>query len=178
MKIALLAWGSLLWEPNEIKIASIWFTTGPILPLEFSRVSGNKKLTLVIDDKSGNNVTTFYATSAFKVLSEAVENLRERENASIDNIGSLERDGPAVNVPRPIAEWLMRSDCDAVVWTSSPPNFEEALGVCFSINAALNYLDSLDAKTRAGAIEYFEKTPPQINTPLRTKLGADRKSAA
>lgn len=54
MKIAILAWGSLIWDdnwPEFDKQRGEWLKDGPILPLEFSRVSASrdKALTLVID---------------------------------------------------------------------------------------------------------------------------------
>lgn len=53
MKIACLGWGSLIWNPGDLKIKTEdWFSGGPILPIEFVRISTDKRVTLVIDEES------------------------------------------------------------------------------------------------------------------------------
>lgn len=39
MKIVCIAWGSLIWEPGPLRVASTWRPDGPVLPLEFVRDS-------------------------------------------------------------------------------------------------------------------------------------------
>ena len=57
MKIAILGWGSLLWDkhPEFDEQHAEWHFDGPRLKIEFSRVSTlrNSALTLVLDTKSG-----------------------------------------------------------------------------------------------------------------------------
>ena len=48
--IACLGWGSLIWDPKDLPIESGWHTDGPHLPVEFTRVSGGERLTLVITE--------------------------------------------------------------------------------------------------------------------------------
>ena len=50
MKIAILGWGSLIWQPKDLKFdANIgWKEKGPILPIEFARISKDGRLALVI----------------------------------------------------------------------------------------------------------------------------------
>jgi hypothetical protein len=52
MKIAVLGWGSLLWEQGVLRLASRWRTDGPWLPIEFARLSDRGRLTLVIHPES------------------------------------------------------------------------------------------------------------------------------
>jgi hypothetical protein len=54
MKIACLGWGSLVWQPRELKIQNKWFSDGPLLPIEFTRKSdkGEGRITLIIDIKA------------------------------------------------------------------------------------------------------------------------------
>src|SRR5262245_16478650 len=78
MKVLILGWGSLVWDPRELKISGGWHLGGPKLPIEFSRVSRDERLTLVIDETNGELVHTRYALSPFD-LSEAQQNMRERE---------------------------------------------------------------------------------------------------
>jgi len=68
VKIAVLGWGSLLWDTESIKgkefekhlercsgLDSLWCEGGPTLRLEFSRVSKSRNgaLTLVLDYDNG-----------------------------------------------------------------------------------------------------------------------------
>src|SRR5208337_2191663 len=50
MKIAVLAWGSIVWERGVLEVAATFMPNGPNLPVEFCRVSGDERLTLVIDE--------------------------------------------------------------------------------------------------------------------------------
>ena len=61
MKIAILGWGSLIWNPRILKVAGDWTLDGPTLPIEFSRISDNDRLTLVIDEMDGTELVTRYA---------------------------------------------------------------------------------------------------------------------
>jgi hypothetical protein len=49
MNIAILGWGSLVWDQRVLPTESEWNSEGPRLPIEFSRVSQDGRLTLVID---------------------------------------------------------------------------------------------------------------------------------
>ncbi len=91
MKIAVLAWGSLVWDPRELHAAAPFAPNGPLLPIEFCRVSGDGRLTLVIDEAFGIVCKTYSAPSAIQSLDEAVENLRGRERmSSAGEVGFVE----------------------------------------------------------------------------------------
>src|SRR5947208_12948807 len=74
MKVIILAWGSLVWSPRALAITSGFEPNGPSLPLEFSRVSGDGRLTLVIDERSGVPCKTYTAASSLAELETAKEN--------------------------------------------------------------------------------------------------------
>ena len=44
MKIAILGWGSLVWDSRQLPHSGEWHTGGPVLPIEFSRVSKDGRL--------------------------------------------------------------------------------------------------------------------------------------
>ena len=77
MKIAILGWGSLIWLPKDLKFDtnSGWKENGPVLPIEFARISKDGRLTLVITP-NGTEVPTLYAVSSFDSLNLAVLNQR------------------------------------------------------------------------------------------------------
>src|SRR6185437_6546516 len=80
VKSAVLAWGSLVWDPRELKVAAPLKADGPLLPVEFCRVSADGLLTLAIDESFGAVCRTYSAPSAFDDLDAAMENLRQRED--------------------------------------------------------------------------------------------------
>jgi len=71
-KIAVIAWGSLVWDKRSLRIADKFECTGPRLPIEFCRISGDGRLTLVIDETNGAECPTYQACSLCvpKTLSE------------------------------------------------------------------------------------------------------------
>jgi hypothetical protein len=173
--IYVLAWGSLIWNPRELKTDGEWQKGGPILPIEFSRKSKRGNLSLVIDEKNGAPVSVRYSKSGFTSLADAVENLRVREEASdTRNMGYVDfRTGEiaaaakghpsAVDI---IRAWGSGKGWDAVIWTALPPNFPEQ-GV-FSPELALRHLELLQGEVRSRAFEYIRRAPEEVVTPVRT----------
>ena len=93
MKIAIVGWGSLIWDKHEFpKIVDGWTVGGPSVPVEFSRVSSSRhrSLTLVIDPMNGVDTPTRYAFSKRTRLKDAICDLRTRENTVYRNIGFVD----------------------------------------------------------------------------------------
>jgi hypothetical protein len=180
MKIAVLGWGSLIWNLGVLKIAGDWMAGGPILPIEFSRISKNGRLTLAVDENDGTDVVTRYAFSAVPELAAAIDNLKEREGAPNRNrIGFVDILHGSVGdctakqhseVCQRIHNWAVRRQLDAVIWTALGPNFFEKRREAFSVDAALRYLSSLDEPTKSMALEYIYKAPSEVKTPLRSAV--------
>jgi hypothetical protein len=179
-RIAILGWGSLLWEPHAEfdKWHDSWKSDGPEIPLEFSRISSSRlgALTLVIDHAHGQATTVSYSMSKRLSLDEALVDLRCREGATLSSIGFVCRGG-AGNRAREektkaaISAWVDRTlDIDAVVWTDLKSNFEEKSGKPFSIDAAISYLQNLNVVAKVKAAEYAWRAPPFVRTPLREAL--------
>ena len=93
-KIAILGWGSLIWEQKDDfnKYIGVWKEDGPILPIEFSRISDSRNgaLTLVIDPDNGYQVRTKYTLSKRENPEDAVCDLRTREGTVIRHIGLID----------------------------------------------------------------------------------------
>ena len=145
MKIAILGWGSLLWDPRiEFDLHHRdWLAGGPELPLEFSGVSKTRAgaLTLVIDEIFGAPCVTRYAFSARKTADEAIADLALRENTSRDWIGYYFPASGESGKPKlrdSVKIWAAKKGFDAVIWTGHPNRFEETTGTPFSIQAALS----------------------------------------
>jgi hypothetical protein len=176
VKIAILGWGSLVWDPQELAYDGIWRTGGPNLPIEFSRISSDGRLTLVIDRNNGQIMPTQYTTSTMTTLAEAVENLRLRESTSIKYIGYIDLQNGTSRLSQTelavqIKPWAQEYGFSAVVWTALPPRFR--IGekeVTYSVNGAIGYLQSLPDHIAERASEYISKAPPEVNTPLRRRL--------
>lgn len=179
MRIAILAWGSLVWDGRDLALAGPFKPSGPTLPLEFSRVSLDRRLTLVIDEDRGASCTSYVATSPYLDLDEAIGNLRRRENMpnaeGIGFVDTLERtrsDAAWERHPRAvlaIENWALRHGYRWVIWTALESNFHEPekAGEPFSVEAALDYLAALPPDRLEKALEYFRKAPPEISSPLR-----------
>ena len=179
MRIAVLGWGSLVWDGRTLALAGAFKPGGPSLPLEFSRVSLDRRLTLVIDEDRGSPCTSHVATSAYLDLDEAIDNLRRRENMpGTDGIGFVdtherrrsdiawERHPRAVLA---IENWAMRFGYRAAIWTALASNFHEPDkgGGPFSVEAALDYLAALPPDRLDQALRYFRNAPPEIRSALR-----------
>jgi hypothetical protein len=181
VKIAVLAWGSLVWDPRELKTAAKFVANGPLLPVEFCRVSQDGRLTLAIDETFGDVCTSYSAPSALDDLDQAIENLRLREGTSASNIGFVEpasdRQSDVAMERHPqvvatIAAWAEASGYDAAIWTALESNFNEPGkgGEPFSVTAAIRYLEALNAKDPAvfaRALAYIRNAPAEVETPVR-----------
>jgi len=86
-RIAILGWGSLIWCPRQLQYEGEWQQGGPVLPIEFSRISSDGRLTLVIDTQRGVDTPTRFVVSSHTDLKSAIENLRDRECTLERNIG-------------------------------------------------------------------------------------------
>lgn len=173
MKIAILAWGSLIERPEPLKLASEWQLGGPKLPVEFSRCSKGERLTLVIDHINGHLVPTQVAISAFINQDDASKNLCKREKTTIENIGFATRSGKSHRSINVIDDWLASSDFDAVIWTALESNFRKIIGESFSVERALKYLRDLPSDSQQTALDYFRIVPKNVITPLRKRLIAE-----
>lgn len=181
MKIAILGWGSLIWQPKQLEFdkAFGWLTDGPILPIEFARISKDGRLTLVIT-KNGSEVQTLYTISNYEILDEAVLNLAVREGSGRRSIGSYNKTtnqfSPAGFLfKQNILDWITETDIDAIIWTNLGENWNiknEKGDVIRQIQPEnrIDYLNELKENTSALAEEYIRKIPIQIKTKYRTLI--------
>jgi hypothetical protein len=181
VRIALLGWGSLIWDKGELPLKSEWKDDGPEIPIEFSRISSSRDgaLTLVIDPENGAWVSTFYAESKRNTLEDAICDLRTREGTLVKRIGFVnlldgsQRSNIFPEVANIIRRWASDNDFDAVIWTDLPSNFKEKTDKEFELEEAVNYLKDLPSDGSKKAREYILNTPDEIQTPLGSRLRDD-----
>ncbi len=178
-EIALLGWGSLLWDGGKSfdQTHGAWSSDGPTLRLEFSRVSASRggALTLVIDPEHGAAVQVAWCLSHRASLPEAVDDMRRREGTTDRNVGRYATDGgQQCRDPETFAAiraWVTEHELDGAVWTDLRSNFRDVVGRPFSVAAAVQYLAGLNADGRLKAVEYLRRAPDFVRTPLRDALG-------
>jgi hypothetical protein len=181
MKIAILGWGSLIWDERAEfdRYLKGWAVGGPQLPIEFCRKSKTRcnALTLVIDRRIGTRIETLYALSKRTDPRDAICDLRSREGTTIDNIGFVnlkngdehDRDQESREA---IKAWASSKNIHFVAWTDLESSFAGQNPDEF-ITAAMTHLKSLDLTGLREAVKYIVKAPPQADTRLRKVLMND-----
>jgi hypothetical protein len=171
MKIAILGWGSLIWQPKELAYNKTfgWQKDGPILPIEFARISKDGRLTLVITE-NGTKVSVLFTLSNYHNLEEATLNLAVREGSGRNNIGSYDKNKDTFSskfrFEDELKNWIKNTDFDAVIWTNLDENWST------KINNRIEYLKELKGNTSAITEEYIRRTPIEINTDFRKEIEA------
>lgn len=181
VRIALLGWGSLLWEGGNTfdDWHEPWQCDGPSLRIEFSRISSSRKgaLTLVIDPENGVPVRVAWCLSRRRTINEAIEDLRKREHTTVQNIGRFavtgETDCRDMGSLDSINSWATERELDGVVWTNLRSNFAKKVGEPFSVDAAIRYLKSLEGESRTRAAEYLMRAPSFVQTPVRNAFNSE-----
>jgi hypothetical protein len=174
MKIAILGWGSLLWEDRpefDKQHDEPWQYDGPELKIEFSRISTSRQgaLTLVLDEDNGSPMVVAWCLSKRKTVEDAICDLRCREGTVIRNIGCVRL--PAdISQPPEIGDWAREKNLDAAIWTRLPSNFGTETKKSFSVAAAVEYIKTLDACGKAKAAEYVWRAPGFVQTRVRNAL--------
>lgn len=175
-KIACIGWGSLVWDQRDLPVVGDWRNDGPMLPIEFARESGGRRLTLVICE-GVQPVQTCWCLLDVPDLSSAVRRLANREKISkrIDtdvgrwNLATGESYGMGGAV---IASWAQVHNLGGAVWTNLPCGFKDARNVMPSGLDVVAHLKRLEGVERKDAEEYVVKAAPQIDTTYR-RLIAD-----
>ena len=171
--IACLGWGSLIWNPDGLPIAGEWQKDGPRLPVEFTRVSGQGRLTLVVTE-GAQPIPVLWSLLSVASLDEAVQALAEREGCRRNAIGKWSAARSSGHPEcRPVGDWTCRRKLPAVIWTALKPGFPGKRGKPLTRQQALDHLRSLNGAELLGAEEYIRRTPPLIRTPYRAAIESE-----
>ncbi|MEM1344321.1 MAG: hypothetical protein AAGI34_07040 [Pseudomonadota bacterium] len=179
-RIALLGWGSLLWDLDDLApwVEGAWrLGAGPRFPLEFSRVSAKRlgSLTVVLDDAHGALCPTHAIVSVREGIHAAAQDLARRERCTLARIGALclesgfER-AASPGVSAHVAAWCRAEGWRGAVWTDLESNFAESTGTAFSLEAGAAYLRTLKGAALDEAVRYITEAPAATDTPLRRAL--------
>lgn len=182
-RIAVIGWGSLIWDLDDLapKVEGPWrMGGGPVLPMEFSRVSPKRlqALAVCLDPKYGDPCQTNAIVSFRSDIQEAAEDLRARERAQrIDQIGLVHPATGALHTRIPelgpiLTEWCEATGAAGAVWTDLDDNFEKITGTPFTTANATAYLNGLTGASREEAVRYITLAPAATDTPLRRALKA------
>lgn len=183
MKIAILGWGSLIWQTKELAFNKSfgWKKDGPILPIEFARISKDGRLTLVITE-NGTEVPVLFTLSNYHNLEEAILNLAVREDSGRNSIGSYDKSKDTFSskflFKDEIINWIKNTDFDAVIWTNLGENWNiknDKGDIVRQIEPErrIEYLKELKGHTSSIAEEYIRRTPHQIVTAFRKKIESE-----
>ncbi len=170
-RIACLAWGSLLWKPGGLPLATSWQPGGPPLPLEFARASDLGELAIVLCE-GAPDAPTWWAELDLGDLGHAREALREREQidprwAGLVGSVSVTADGGEGPWHGRIAAWAQARGLDAVVWTALPPKTPGGASATPTADEAVAYLRGLSDERAVHAERYVRSVPAEIRTPYR-----------
>jgi len=168
-RVACLGWGSLLWEPRELPVQA-WQNDGPFLPLEFSRVSQDGRVTLVID-ATGRSVPSLWTLLVTEDLESGIAQLAARKG--VERLGAIGRwpcdeTSPTQGI---VEAWAKEKGLDGVVWTALKPGFPGARGKRPSLDDILGHVGKLEGVNRKRAAEYVRRAPAQIATEWRKAIG-------
>lgn len=181
MRMAVLGWGSLIWDPSPDfdRYLHQWQPGGPKLSIEFARKSSKRSnaLTLVIDSKIGTEVETLYAISKRTDPHDVVCDLRTREETTARNIGYVDlnngyENGRDNKIREVIKTWAKERKLQFVAWTDLEANLPYSDNNF--VESAIEHLKSLDVNGIREAIRYVAKAPCQIDTSLRQALRNDQ----
>ena len=174
MNIACIAWGSLLWKPQGLKLASGWHPDGPAMPIEFARQSDDSPELALVLCEGARLMPTYWAYVATDDLDTARAMLCAREKiraAFPEWIGSVPAQNGTAENPR-VAAWLRAKGIDAAIWTAIPPKFDGVSGRVPTVDEAVAWLDSCSGAQRDAAEDYIRRTPAHIDTAYRRIIAA------
>jgi len=168
-KIVCLGWGSLIWDHRELKIKSEWFNDGPSLPVEFTRISNDQRVTLIIDRES-KPIKTLWNQMIVNSLEEAKESLRAREGTIMNRIHHISaNDDPNDDIQIAVRNWLVERELNSAIWTGL--SYSAATNnLRPSIDFILEHIERLDTPERKVTFEYIKKAPEQIDTEYRKAM--------
>ena len=175
MKIACLGWGSLIWDPRDlIKTKEEWKINGPLLPIEFLRISSDNRVTLVIDETSvSKTIQTLWTLMDTESFDKAFTSLKDREGTISKRIHFVKKsDTPNGKIEEIVKKWLIDNDLDICIWTGLYLNNKKQ-DKRPEVENIIDHIKILKGIEKEKAKEYIIKTPVQIQTEYRLSIEAE-----
>ncbi len=168
-RIAVLGWGSLVWDARELPIQREWFKDGPLVQVEFARQSRDKRITLVLE-KNSPAVRTLWAVMDCTNMEDATESLWNREGRpKREHICKWSKGERSPDLIHGLEAWIQSRSIEEVIWTGLPPTFNDTENESM-LEQILKHLNDLSGAERDNAERYVRKTPRQIDTPYRRMI--------
>lgn len=169
MKIACIGWGSLIWNTESLACQNKWFEDGPLLPIEFTRISSNNRVTLIIDENS-NPVRTLWSLMLPSNIDDCINSLMIREGTTKENIHYTSLNDKSEDIIKStIRRWLSEKNLDSAIWTalsySKKTNNKRP-----DLQDIVKHLEQLTVNERRLAEEYIRNAPRQIDTEYRREI--------
>ncbi len=169
-RIAVLGWGSLIWDPRELPIQREWFKDGPLVQVEFARQSKDNRITLVLEENA-LPVRCLWAIMNCTELKDARGALRKREGCpNLEDIHTWPKGQPLPNLIHDLEAWAASCSIEAVIWTGLPSKFNGKVACTPKIEQVLEHLNNLPCAERDCAERYVRNAPRQIDTAYRRKI--------
>jgi len=170
-RIAVLGWGSLVWDPRELPIQREWFKDGPLVQVEFARQSKDNRITLVLKENAPP-VRSLWAIMDCTELEYAKEALRKREGCrNSEAIHDWPKRESSPKLIHGLKTWAALCSIEAVIWTGLSPTFNDNENTTI-IEQVLKHLNALSGAERDNAERYVRNAPRQIDTPYRRRIEA------
>jgi hypothetical protein len=170
VRIAIIGWGYLIWDPRGLDLQPEWHADGPLLPVEFARFSNGPLLTPVLVEGVPLQPALWTHSRKSSVLAAAAD-LAIREGVLTHDIGNwtlAEDMGISSGIEATIGQWVRSKGLDGAVWRAQEPNLPDRSPGVASEQVRLEYLRELVTSGRAAAAkEHIERTPEQIATRFR-----------
>jgi hypothetical protein len=184
LRVAVIVWGSLTWdETRPLKRRGNWRKDGPILPIEFARVTTqdgrNKARVSLVILPGAHPVMTYWTELDVTSIHKAREHLAGVEGVTakdrLSRIGfwsPQESFGRVKDVTIDIGIWANAIGLDGAVWTDLKPNLPDDKAQRYSMNLPAAVIQQIERHGSnpvwlSEARDYVEKAPLQITTLCR-----------
>jgi hypothetical protein len=148
-----------------------WQEDGPHLPVEFTRVSSDGRITLVLTE-GALPVQVLWVPLKVDDLDQAIAALAQREDVKrLNAIGRVPTTAPSGDVHAAIRSWASSREICGVVWTALKPGLDLTnRGVVPTLDQLREHIGRLSPKARSEALNYVLRAPPQVETRLRKTI--------
>jgi hypothetical protein len=150
-----------------------WRTDGPLLPVEFARVTKLEQVKIVLVP-GVPEVPTLWNLFTTPDLDQARQSLGKREGIPEERlaewIGHWAGGEPRNSVEAAIASWVKQRGFDAAVWINLPPRWGGQSGIVPTQAQVLAHLEKLQGQEKIIPERYIRMTPRQVRTPYRSAI--------